>query len=204
MKIKPLIGVVVLIAMGGGFLWAGCGSGDTEPLPATGGSGGPGGSGGAGGSAATGGDGGSTSDAGVCSDMTAQIAAALPLIQENSDGWYGYEYPYGMYHIAAGGEVWFLADPALVGATGNNFEVSIADPSQQMALVAFSYTIDGDNCLISGPDQLGNDRDWLAFGEIFTPLYGYPDGFPPGRKYLFDVRSSMQLGIAAQWQMYLQ
>jgi hypothetical protein len=140
-------------------------------------------------------------DAGPCAHPPTQIATAVSLTQYYSDGWYGYEWPPG-YPIAAGGEVWFLVDPGSVDLTGTDLAakvqiaVTISDPRQMGALVAFAYEIDANGCQLWGPLQLTPDRDWFGYNEIFA------NGFIVGTKYLFDIQSTMQLGLDAKWQMY--
>ena len=134
--------------------------------------------------------------------MSARLAGAVALTQRNSDGWFGFEAG-SLYSVNAGGEVWFVADPAAVGVTGTSFSVSMTSYHQQNpALTAWAYAVDANSCLVGSKQQLAGDSDWYGFRKIFMPIYGYPAGYPAGQKYLLQVDSNQSTGIAVMWQLY--
>ena len=135
--------------------------------------------------------------------MSTRLASANVLTQYNTDGWYGYED--ASYPMSAGGEAWFLVNPATASiAAGWNGQlaVSISNQRQSGALTVWEYTVDANSCLVGTKLQMTPDRDWFGYNLIYTPLFGYRGGYVAGQKYLFQVDSSQNVGIAAQWQVY--
>ncbi len=67
-----------------------------------------------------------------------------------------------------------------------------------------AYVVDNNNCRVGNTFQMLNDNGWLRAGGIFTALYGYPNGYPVGQKYLLDIKNSaaFALTISAMWSLY--
>jgi hypothetical protein len=139
-----------------------------------------------------------------CTDMSSRVSSAVKLNHLNSDGTYGYS-RFSTYGMSAGTEAWFLVDPASVNVTGNTLDVSIVNFLQGNSINKWAvYRVDKNNCL-EGSGPIINDTscrdDWCGFGELFKPLFGYPNGYPTGRKYLFNVGVKNSVGLAAFWKL---